>query len=554
MKKILSLLLALVLAATALGLTAWAVEKKKTDNVEFKAVWVSTVYNLDYPTAATTDPVTLKKEADAILDNCEEMGMTAVILQVRPCTDAFYPSKLFPWSVYLTGDQDTAPEKSFDPLAYWIEEAHKRGIELHAWINPYRVTKNGDSDYAALSKNSPAKQHPEWVVKCNNNYYLDPGIPEVQKLITDGVNELLENYDIDGIHFDDYFYPGTTFDDADTYAKYGSGYSDIGDWRRNNVNTLIQAIHKLTQQKEGVSFGVSPFGIWANSSKMAGGSATNGNQSYFTYYADSKKWVEEGWIDYICPQIYWNIGYSAADYETLINWWANVVKNTGVKLYIGMADYKAGNSSSASPWYGIEELKRQTALNRTIPEISGEVHFRYEFLLTLDRLKEYYTELYHSEEEEETFLQSYPSKDGSGTWIQYQDKSWSFLKKKEAVTGWQKIDSVWYYFDSNGLMHTGWLFDTDGKWYYLNASGSMKTSWLLDTDGEWYFFNGSGSMRTGWVNWKNEWYYTSGSGAMKKSCWVLSDGKWYYLLENGVMARNTVINGYVINGDGVWVS
>lgn len=349
---------------------------------DMRAVWVSTVYNLDYPSKATADPAALKREADKILSNAAELGMNAVILQVRPSCDAIYPSELYPWSAWLTGSQATAPKDEFDPLEYWVEQAHALGLELHAWLNPYRVTKRGAQEFAALSAGSPAKQHPEWVIEYENNYYLDPGIPEVRELVVQGAEEIVRNYDVDGVHLDDYFYPGKNFKDDATFAKYGGSFSDRADWRRDNVNQLIKTLDtRLHAIKAGLSFGVSPSGVWRDAKSDPLGSATTGGyESYSASYADSRKWVKEGWIDYICPQIYWYIGHKTMDYKTVAQWWANTVKGTGVKLYIGMADYMAGSADPSSAWYGVSAIAAQLALNKTIAEVAGEVHFRYQFL------------------------------------------------------------------------------------------------------------------------------------------------------------------------------
>ncbi len=363
---------------------------------EFRGVWVSTVLNLDYPSSATVNSAALKTEADSTLEDIKDMGMNAVILQVRPASDSLYPSEIFPWSQYLTGSQNTAPMNNFDVLEYWVTRAHELGLELHAWINPYRVAMS-ESAYNAMSSNHPAKQNPEWVVKhTDGRYYFDPGIPSVQQLVLDGAMEIVKNYDIDGLHMDDYFYPDANFADDVTYAAYGGDFDNVGDWRRNNVNTLVKKLHdEIKAVKPDVSFGISPAGIWANKSSLPQGSDTNGNETYFSHFADTLKWIEEGWVDYICPQLYWNIGHAQADYETLARWWANAVKGTGVELYIGMADYQAGNSDSSSPWYGIDEIKRQITLNSTLPEISGEAHFRYKFLRDNSNLYNYYKQMYN---------------------------------------------------------------------------------------------------------------------------------------------------------------
>ena len=374
-------------------------EAKNPD--QFRAVWVSTVYRLDYPSKATTDPAVLKADADQILQICADLGMTAVILQVRPSADALYPSNYYPWSADLTGRQGQAPADGFDPLEYWVEQAHALGLELHAWINPFRVTKGGQSEYDSLTADHPAKVHPDWVVEYDGKYYFDPGLPDVREYIIQSAEELARNYDIDGIHLDDYFYPGASFDDGDTYAQYGSNFSDVGDWRRDNVNQLVKALgERLHAIDPELSYGISPSGVWADrSSQSQGSNTTGGFESYYASYADSRKWVKEGWIDYICPQVYWYIGHSSMDYETIVKWWADTVKGTGVSLYIGMADYQAGNTDPTSPWYGVEAIRQQLALNETIPQVDGEVHFRYQFLAENTQLQTLYREFYYSEQE-----------------------------------------------------------------------------------------------------------------------------------------------------------
>ena len=399
MRKQLRHIIPLLLAAALLLTGACSQQASAGNSVardDMRAVWVSTVYNLDYPTQATTDAAQLKAQADQILQDCAEMGMNAVILQVRPTADALYPSELFPWSRYLTGGQDKAPSDNFDPLAYWVSRAHALGLELHAWINPYRITRGGQSDYDALSASSPAKQHPEWVVQYENNYYFDPALPEVRELVIQGVEEICRSYDVDGIHLDDYFYPGSDFADDASFAAYGAGFASRDDWRRDNVNQLVQAlgerIHAIDPE---LSYGISPSGVWADRSSLPEGSDTTGGyESYFSAYADSRKWVKEGWVDYICPQVYWYIGHSSMDYETIVRWWADTVRGTGVRLYIGMADYQACNPDASSPWYGTAAIQAQLDLNDSISEVSGEVHFRYRFLVDNAELQNLYISRY----------------------------------------------------------------------------------------------------------------------------------------------------------------
>ncbi|MDO4553492.1 MAG: family 10 glycosylhydrolase, partial [Bacillota bacterium] len=345
---------------------------------EFRAVWVATVFGLNYPSQPTTDPAQLRADALEILDNAAEMGFNAVIFQVRPASDAFYESDIYPWSAYLTGTQGLAPEDGFDPLAFFTEEAHKRGLELHAWINPYRVTAL-ETENNSLSARNPALLSPELtVLHSDGKLYWNPGEPAARQLIIDGVKEIVDNYDVDGIHIDDYFYPGTEFADQDAFARYGGAFSDIGDWRRSNNDLLVQALYETVHAGGGdVVFGVSPQGIWANRESNSLGSATNGSQAYYGKYADTRGWVKKGWLDYIAPQIYWNFGYAIADYEVLADWWMDVVQGTGVKLYIGMAAYRACNTDSSSPWYGTDEIRRQLEWNRQHSAISGYAMYSY---------------------------------------------------------------------------------------------------------------------------------------------------------------------------------
>ncbi len=363
-------------------LFAFNIKTAAFSDEEMRGVWVSTVLNLDYPSSPTASSSALKQQADSIIAGCYSMGINNIFLQVRPCSDALYKSQIYPWSKYLTGTQGTPPEDDFDPLAYWIIQAHKKNIKIHAWLNPYRVTKNNDannSEYNSLAESNPAKQHPEYLVKyTDNQYYFNPGLPEVRELLVEGALEIVNNYDVDGIHLDDYFYPGTGFNDTASFTEYGTEFSSIDDWRRNNTDLLIQELNtRLHEADPNIEFGVSPSGIWANNTTMAEGSATSGSESYTKLYADTRKWAVNGWVDYIAPQIYWNIGYGVADYRILANWWAEQLQNSHTKLYIGMADYRCSDAKPTDVWYGTEEIERQLALNRQIPKISGEIHFRY---------------------------------------------------------------------------------------------------------------------------------------------------------------------------------
>lgn len=374
--RICALLLALSLTFT---LSAPALAAAPSPGEEMRGVWVSSVYNLDYPTKPTTDAATLQKQADSVLDNAQRLGLNTVFLQVRPSADALYPSDIFPWSKYLTGTVGTAPSGGFDPLRYWIDGAHARGLELHAWLNPYRVTKGKDAEYKALPASAPAKKNPSYVVKYSDgNYYFDPGQPEVRQLVKDGVTEILTKYpDVDGIHLDDYFYPGTDFNDNATFAKYGTGFASVDDWRRENVNILVRELDSLIQAKGDYAFGISPSGVWANKSDNPRGSDTKGYSSYSRVYADTLAWIDEGTVDYICPQLYWYIGQSAADYSVLVKWWSEQVKGTDIKLYIGEAAYKVDDAEQGAAWKGPGEIIKHLNLIKTQPEVDGHIFFRY---------------------------------------------------------------------------------------------------------------------------------------------------------------------------------
>jgi len=371
--------------------------KKVSADKYMRGVWVSSVYSLDYPAIQTSDSSKLKADIDEIVKNCVQMGMNTIFFQVRPASDALYDSEVYPWSRYLTGTQGKAPSGGFDPLEYFVTAAHKEGIELHAWINPYRITQGGDAEFAALSPDNPANStHKDYVAAYNGNYYFDPAEPAVRQLIIDGACEIARNYDVDGIHLDDYFYPGTAFDDAASFAAYGSGWDSIDDWRRNNVDLLIQELDsQLHRIDRSLSFGVSPAGIWENKKDHPDGSDTDGQGTYSTKYCDSLKWIKEGWVDYIAPQIYWNIGYDIADYEVLLKWWSDAVKGTDVRLYIGMADYKSsGIADETSPWYSTYEMQKQMCLNGADKNVDGEIHFRYSMLTDDQQLSDLYAEWY----------------------------------------------------------------------------------------------------------------------------------------------------------------
>ena len=396
-RRILSVILVLAMLIPA----AYAAQPAQDG---MRGVWVSSVANIDYPSQQGLSADQLKSEADTILNNIAAMGLNTVFLQVRPSADALYPSALFPWSRYVSGTTGQAPDGDFDVLAYWVEGAHSRGLQLHAWLNPYRITRDGKEELDSLPETSPAKQHPEWVVEYEGNYYFNPGLPAVQQLVVDGAAEILRNYDVDGIHLDDYFYPGTDFNDAAAYARYGEDFDDIGDWRRDNVNTLIasldETVHAINPE---LSFGVSPAGIWDNKADNPKGSDTNGRSSYREIYCDSVEWVKRGTVDYICPQLYWSIGYEIADFEVLVDWWQDIVSTSDVALYIGIGAYRAAEAEPGDVWYGTAELERQLDILDNSIDIQGEVFFSYASLMEAQGCSDFLTA--HYAEKDDGILQ-----------------------------------------------------------------------------------------------------------------------------------------------------
>ena len=335
-------------------------------NEDMKAVWITTVYNKDWPSVESrNNPEKQKQEIITILEDVKSLGLNTVIVQVRPKGDALYKSNINPWSEVLTGTQGKDP--GYDPLAYFIEEAHKRGIQVHAWLNPYRITTSG-TDINSLSENHFARKNPQTVITDGSALYYNPGLPEVRQHIIDTVDEIVRNYDVDGIHFDDYFYPNANINDGDAFAKYGNGM-DIGDFRRNSVNELVKEVYnRIKSIDSSVEFGISPRGIWKNQSSDSTGSETNGAQSYYDIFADTRTWIKNNWLDYVAPQVYWEIGNKAADYSKLIPWWSNEVNGTNVKLYIGHGIYKEQVAS---------EIDKQIELNRQYPNVRGSIFYTY---------------------------------------------------------------------------------------------------------------------------------------------------------------------------------
>ncbi len=357
---------------------------------EMRGVWVATVENIDFP--AHADAASFCRDYITLVDNLKRANFNTVLFQVRPNNDAFYPSQINPWSRWLAGAEGRS--LGFDPLDFMIKEAHKRGLEFHAWLNPYRVmgaTKLRKAAYLnTLDRNNFARRYPHCVleVKRTDGLYsllLNPGDPRVVRHIRATVREIVEKYPVDAIHFDDYFYlySGMGNVDLSTFRQYNPRKLSLEDWRRSNVDSVIRGVKEeltLFNQRSGrrVVFGVSPFGIWANRKSMSTGSPTGGLQSFYAQYADTRGWVRKGWVDYIVPQLYWPFSHDVAAYAALADWWADTVKGTNVNLYIGHGVYRLG---AERKWHR-NEVADQLRFNMTRPEINGSVFFSYRSLFS----------------------------------------------------------------------------------------------------------------------------------------------------------------------------
>ncbi|GGA22264.1 family 10 glycosylhydrolase [Paenibacillus physcomitrellae] len=369
-----------------------------TGSNTLRGAWIASVTNLDWPSSASRgNAAKQKQEFSDMLDKLKAEGINAVFVQVRPSADALYPSKLVPWSQVLTGTPGKDP--GYDPLAFMIEEAHNRGMQFHAWFNPFRVTASG-SDTSKLTANNVAVQHPSWIVKASSRLYLNPGIPAARQHIIDAIMEVVNKYPVDGIHLDDYFYPSdetaaNPFDDSATFKAYNSnGFKSKADWRRNNINTFVRDLSaSIHASKPQLVFGISPSGIWRNQATDPTGSATSGRSAYDSEYADARVWIQGKYVDYIAPQVYWSFATTAAPYDKVVDWWANEVNGTGVKLYIGMAPYKIGSPEKG--WQTSQEMINQLKYNEQFSQIQGSIFYRSSSLLSnpfglTQLLKSYY--------------------------------------------------------------------------------------------------------------------------------------------------------------------
>jgi uncharacterized lipoprotein YddW (UPF0748 family) len=348
---------------------------------EFRGIWIATVENIDWPSGKQLSTKKQTEEFIGILNRLKKDKFNAIFIQIRPSADAFYESSIEPWSEWLTGRQGRRPSPYYDPLKFIIEQCRNRGIEVHAWINPFRSVMNiRESD---ISPRHVSRIHPEWNIIYGKYKWLNPGLPQVRDYVLRVVMDVVKRYNIDGIHFDDYFYPyqdkKRKFRDERTFALYSRGINNIDDWRRDNINLFIKSVSdSIKKVNPAVVFGISPFGIWKNKWSDASGSPTSGSESYNSTYADSRKWLKEGWIDYLVPQLYWNIGNRISDYKSLAQWWND--NSFGKNIYLGESVYKI-NSDKNLAWYNPNEIPSQIKLNRSLGSIKGNVFFNTNTLL-----------------------------------------------------------------------------------------------------------------------------------------------------------------------------
>lgn len=336
---------------------------------EFRGAWLHTVFQPQYKSQSTEQN---KKYLIRQLDSLDAMGINAVIFQVRPQADAFYRSDIEPWSIYLT-DGCKAPAPFWDPLEFMVDECHKRGMEIHAWLNPYRITSNA-KQRKLLPPAHIAVKNPERCIEYGGKLYFDPGLPENRQYIARIVDDIVTRYDIDAIHFDDYFYPypidGKQFADSKSYSKYGNGMK-LDDWRRHNVDLLIEEINKRIKDiKPWVRFGISPFGIYRNKSSHPDGSDTSGLENYSGLYADVLLWEKKGWIDYLIPQLYWELEHKAASYSVLIEWWNNAAGRNR-HLFIGQDVTRTMTKPALSPHNEKSQLNAKIGMAYEAENIKG---------------------------------------------------------------------------------------------------------------------------------------------------------------------------------------
>jgi uncharacterized lipoprotein YddW (UPF0748 family) len=365
--------LALLSALTASAQTITPNGNRPAITRETRAVWVATVSNIDWPTSRTLTPSQQRTQILDILDRAVQMKLNVIVLQVRPMCDALYPSQLEPWSHWLTNQQGTAPSPFYDPLQFWIDEAKRRGLELHAWFNPYRAATNKNMTFHS---SHISRTRPDLVREYGDLLWLDPGEPDVQQHSLNVILDVLQRYDIDGVHFDDYFYPypqtGIAFPDDPSYGRYLANGGTLGraDWRRENVNTFVRRVYtEIKGTKPWVKFGISPFGIWRPNNPPG----ITGLDSYASLYADSRKWIREGWVDYFTPQLYWRIDPPAQSYPALLDWW---IEQNWQGRHLWPGNYTSNIGTSFGDW-PVDEILRQIEITRSRPGSTGNVHFSW---------------------------------------------------------------------------------------------------------------------------------------------------------------------------------
>lgn len=341
---------------------------------EFRATWVATIHNIDWPSQKGLPPHQQQREFLELLDRQQQLGMNALIVQVRPSGDAFYQSAYEPWSEWLSGTQGQAPTPFYDPLAFMIDATHARGMEFHAWVNPFRGVSH--TRFSSVSDQHLSRQRPDWFFQHGKSLYFNPGIPAVRNHLLQVIRNIVECYDVDGLHFDDYFYPyrkpGEQLPDWATFRQHGGDFASINDWRRHNIDEFVrQVADTLDHIKPHVKFGISPIGVWRNKRDDPRGSNTSFYAAYDMSFADVRKWLERGWIDYVAPQLYWSTEHPYANYKDLLAWWADNAFDR--HLYIGQAMFKVNQVKSK--WWTPSELPRQLRLNRNMPNVQGSVFY-----------------------------------------------------------------------------------------------------------------------------------------------------------------------------------
>jgi uncharacterized lipoprotein YddW (UPF0748 family) len=330
---------------------------------EFRAVWVASVANISWPSQPGLDSETQKEEAIQIIENAKKGNLNTIILQVRPQSDALYESMIEPWSYFLTGESGLPPNPYYDPLSFWIEECHKRGIKLHAWLNPYRASHPTNK---SINETSSINRYSDIALELKNGYWwYDPSLEQVKKLSLDVVRDIVSRYNVDGIHFDDYFYPYPSYNDNEEFPDHISWenskksilINDRKNWRRKSVNTFIKSVYKeIKKIKPEVLFGISPFGIWRPGNPK---SATTTFDQYDMLFADARKWIRRGWADYFSPQLYWTIANEKYSFPVMLDWWeSNNKKNRYLWPGIRLSNYKGEQQ--------IKEVSNQIMIMRSI--------------------------------------------------------------------------------------------------------------------------------------------------------------------------------------------